>query len=89
MPEELKTEPIHRSIARFMLGCAPLEQHLMEGHALSDTEAESIATTITGLQTAFIVWKHKNGRPVEYSCFQAIDVARRSAGKRRRKTDPQ
>ena len=27
-------------------GCAPLEQHLMEGHARSDTEAESIATTI-------------------------------------------
>ena len=61
----------------------------MEGQTLSDTEAESIATRINGLQTAFMVRKRKNGnKPIEHSFVQAFDTSLRSARKRRTKTNP-
>ena len=53
-----------RSLATFMSACTPIERHLLEGHPLSDTHLDLIATTAAGLQTAIVVWKQKNGIPI-------------------------
>jgi hypothetical protein len=53
-----------RSLAAFMAACTPIEKHLLDGHPLTDTNLELIATTAGGLQTAIAVWKQKNGIPI-------------------------
>ena len=53
-----------QSLAAFMSACTPIEQHLMEGKPLTDTNLELISTVTLGLQTALVVWKQKNGNPI-------------------------
>ncbi len=53
-----------QSLAMFMSACSPIEQHLMDGKPLTDTNLELISTVTMGLQTAIVVWKQKNGIPI-------------------------
>ena len=50
-----------RSLAAFMSACTPIEEHLLEGLPLSETNLQLISTTAAGLQTAIQVWMRKNG----------------------------
>jgi hypothetical protein len=53
-----------RSVAAFIFACTPIEKHLLEGHPVTETNLELIATTAAGLQTAIQVWKRKSGMPI-------------------------
>lgn len=54
-----------RSLAAFMSACTPIEQHLLDGPPVIDTNLELISTTVTGLHSAILVWKRKNGLPLD------------------------
>lgn len=65
MPKKQGEMPNHRWVAMFMTACLPVEKFLMGGHPLTTIEADSIARTIEGLQTALDVWARKNRRPIK------------------------
>ena len=53
-----------QSLAAFMSACTPIEEHLMEGKPLTDTNLELISSVTQGLQTALVAWRQKNGIPI-------------------------
>jgi hypothetical protein len=51
---------VDRIIADFMNGCSPLETYLVQGHPLTDLQHDSIAVTVTTLQTLLEVWRSQH-----------------------------
>ena len=56
---------IQRLIANLMSASAPVEEYLRQGKPLSPQELESLALTISGLQTFLEIWKRKHRPPLE------------------------
>ena len=54
--------PFQRLLVRFVSTSTPIEQHLLAGKQLTDTERDLIHNTVLILQAALEVWQRKHGR---------------------------
>ena len=51
---------VQRMVADFMKASTPLETYLQQGGPLSPLQLDLVASTLSGLQTFFEIWKRQN-----------------------------
>ena len=51
---------VQRMVADFMKASTPLETYLQQGGPLSPLQVDLVASTLSGLQTFFEIWKRQN-----------------------------
>jgi hypothetical protein len=51
---------VQRMVADFMKASTPLETYLQQGGPLSPLQLDLVASTLSGLQTFFDIWKRKH-----------------------------
>jgi hypothetical protein len=51
---------VQRMVTDFIKASTPLEAYLQQGGPLSSLQLDSVAATVSGLQTFLDIWKRKN-----------------------------